>query len=208
MEIPSFGSLRIIKLSEGQMSFTPLSIQGSWVFTPKKFDDERGSFHEVFKLSSISETLGIDFHVKQVNQSVSKAGVIRGIHWADFPPGQAKYVFCPKGSIWDIVVDIRVGSPTFGKWDADVISEKNGKAVLIQEGLGHVFLALEDNTVVNYLCNEPYNPTSEHEINPLDEKLGIPFADKWSESEFLTSPKDSNAYSLAEAKEKGLLPKY
>jgi dTDP-4-dehydrorhamnose 3,5-epimerase-like enzyme len=77
MEIPSFGSLRIIKLSEGQMSFTPLSIQGSWVFNPQKFDDERGSFHEVFKLSAISETLGFDFQVKQVNQSVSKAGVIR-----------------------------------------------------------------------------------------------------------------------------------
>jgi dTDP-4-dehydrorhamnose 3,5-epimerase len=89
-----------------------------------------------------------------------------------------------------------------------VISEKNGKAVLIQEGLGHVFLALEDNTVVNYLCNEPYNQTGEHEINPLDEKLGIPFADKWSASEFLTSPKDANAFSLAEANVKGLLPKY
>lgn len=190
------------------MSFTPLSIQGSWVFTPQKFDDERGSFHEVFKLSAISETLGFDFQVKQVNQSVSKAGVIRGIHWADVPPGQAKYVFCPRGSIWDIVVDIRVGSPTFGKWDADVISEKNGKAVLIKEGLGHVFLTLEENTVVNYLCSEPYNPGAEHEINPLDEKIGIPFADKWSASEFLTSQKDTNAYSLAEANVKGLLPKY
>jgi dTDP-4-dehydrorhamnose 3,5-epimerase len=89
-----------------------------------------------------------------------------------------------------------------------VISEKNGKAVLIQEGLGHVFLALEDNTVVNYLCNEPYNPTGEHEINPFDEEIGISFADKWNASEFLTSPKDTDAYSLAEANEKGLLPKY
>jgi dTDP-4-dehydrorhamnose 3,5-epimerase len=190
------------------MGFTPLSIEGSWVFTPQKFDDDRGSFHEVFKLSSISEALGIDFQVKQVNQSVSKAGVIRGIHWADVPPGQAKYVFCPRGSIWDIVVDIRVGSPTFGKWDAEVISEQNSKAILIQEGLGHVFLALEDNTVVNYLCSEPYRPSAEHEINPLDAKIGIPFSDKWSSSEFLTSPKDTDAYSLAEAKEKGLLPNY
>jgi len=189
------------------MSFTPLSIQGSWVFTPQNFEDERGSFHEVFKLSAISETLGFDFQVKQVNQSISKAGVIRGIHWADVPPGQAKYVFCPRGSIWDIVVDIRVGSPTYGKWDADVISEKNGKAVLIREGLGHVFLALEENTVVNYLCTEPYNPSAEHEINPLDGNLAIPFTDNWK-SEFLTSSKDRNADSLAEANVKGLLPKY
>lgn len=190
------------------MSFTPLSIKGSWVFTPQKFEDERGSFHEVFKLSAISETLGFDFQVKQVNQSVSKAGVIRGIHWADVPPGQAKYVFCPRGSIWDIVVDIRVGSPTFGKWDADVISEQNGKALLIQEGLGHVFLALENNTVVNYLCNEPFNPGREHEINPFDEVIAIPFGDKRNVSEFITSPKDKNAFSLGEANVKGLLPKH
>ena len=190
------------------MGFTPLSIQGSWVFTPQKFDDERGSFHEVFKLSLISETLGFDFQVKQVNQSVSKAGVIRGIHWADVPPGQAKYVFCPKGSIWDVVVDIRVGSPTFGKWDAAVISEQNGKAILIKEGLGHVLLTLEDNTVVNYLCSEPFKPSAEHELFPFDENIDIPFADKWSKSPFLTSAKDAKAKSLAEATEKGLLPKY
>jgi dTDP-4-dehydrorhamnose 3,5-epimerase len=131
------------------MSFSSLKIDGSWVFTPKKFPDERGSFHEVFKLSVLTETLGFGFEVKQVNQSVSRAGVIRGIHWADVPPGQAKYVYCAKGSIWDVVVDIRVGSPTFGQFDAALLSEENGKSLLIKEGLGHVFLSLEDNTVVN-----------------------------------------------------------
>jgi len=190
------------------MSFTPLNIQGSWVFNPSQFMDDRGSFHEVFKLSLLSETLGREFQVKQVNQSVSKAGTIRGIHWADVPPGQAKYVFCSRGSIWDIVVDIRTGSPTFGEFDGVELSAENGKCLLIEEGLGHVFLSLEDNTVVNYLCSEPFNPTAEHGINPLDANIGIPFSQKWKSSEFLVSEKDSEAPSLSEAEATGLLPNF
>jgi dTDP-4-dehydrorhamnose 3,5-epimerase len=190
------------------MIITPLKIEGSWVFTPKKFPDERGSFHEVFKLPLLSEALGFGFEVKQVNQSVSKAGVIRGIHWADVPPGQAKYVFCSKGSIWDVVIDIRVGSPTFGQFDGEVISAENGKCVLIREGLGHVFLSLEDDTVVNYLCNEPFSPKTEHGINPLDSGLAIPFNSMLSEVDFAVSPKDSDAPSLAEALASGLLPTF
>jgi dTDP-4-dehydrorhamnose 3,5-epimerase len=190
------------------MSFTPLKIKGSWVFTPKKFPDERGSFHEVFKLPLLSETLGFGFEVKQVNQSVSKAGVIRGIHWADVPPGQAKYVFCSKGAIWDIVVDIRVGSPTFGSWDAAELTADKGKCVLIREGLGHVFLSLEDDTVVNYLCSEPFSPTTEHGINPLDTDLAIPFGSMISGASFEVSPKDEEAPTLQQAHAANLLPVY
>ena len=190
------------------MSFTPLKIEGSWVFTPKKFPDERGSFHEVFKLPLLSETLGFGFEVKQVNQSVSKAGVIRGIHWADVPPGQAKYVFCSKGAIWDIVVDIRVGSPTYGTWDAVELTADNGKCVLIREGLGHVFLSLEDDTVVNYLCSEPFSPTTEHGINPLDTDLAIPFGSMISGASFEVSLKDEEAPTLQQAQAANLLPVY
>ena len=188
------------------MSFTTLKIQGSWVYTPTRYDDDRGSFQEVFKLDLIRESLGRDFEVKQVNQSVSKAGVIRGIHWADVPPGQAKYVSCPRGSIWDVVVDIRVGSPTFGQWDGAVLSAENGKCLLIEEGLGHVFLSLENETVVNYLCSEPYNPAREHGISPLDGDLNIPFRDKFDKSNFLASPKDTEAHSFSSAREAGILP--
>jgi dTDP-4-dehydrorhamnose 3,5-epimerase len=179
------------------MSLSPLKIDGSWVFTPKKFPDERGSFHEVFKLPRLTETLGFGFEVKQVNQSVSAAGVIRGIHWADVPPGQAKYVFCSKGSIWDAVVDIRVGSPTFGQFDGELISAENGKCVLIREGLGHVFLSLEDETVVNYLCSEPFSPSTEHGINPLDPELAIPFEEILGNNNYRVSAKDLEAPSLA-----------
>jgi dTDP-4-dehydrorhamnose 3,5-epimerase len=190
------------------MSLTPLKIEGSWVFEPKKFDDERGSFHEVFKLPQISEALGRNFEVKQANHSISNAGVIRGIHWADVPPGQAKYVSCFRGKIWDVVVDIRVGSPTFGQWDAAEISAENGRSVLIEEGLGHVFLSLEDNSVVSYLCSEPFNPTSEHGINPTDNDLGIPFSSKFNDSKFIISPRDSEAPSLMQAQDSGLLPAF
>jgi dTDP-4-dehydrorhamnose 3,5-epimerase len=188
------------------MSFSPLKIQGSWVFEPRKFDDDRGSFHEVFKLSQISEVLGRTFEVKQVNHSISKAGVIRGIHWADFPPGQAKYVSCFRGSIWDVVVDIRVGSPTFGQWDAAELSAENGKCVLIEEGLGHVFLALEDDSVVSYLCSERFNPSAEQGINPLDQDVAIPFSSKSISASFEISPKDSEAPTLNQAQEQGILP--
>jgi dTDP-4-dehydrorhamnose 3,5-epimerase len=189
------------------MSFSKLGIEGSWVFTPKKFNDARGSFHEVFKLSQLTD-LDRTFSVKQVNQSVSGAGTIRGIHWADTPPGQAKYVFCSKGSIWDVVVDIRVGSPTFGKWAAEELSGENGKALFIEEGLGHAFLALENDTVVNYLCSEPYNPSIERGINPLDSQLGISFASKWKRSNFLVSPKDEASPSLEYGEKMSILPKY
>ena len=190
------------------MIFSPLKIDGSWVFTPKKFPDERGSFHEVFKLPRLTETLGFGFEVKQVNQSVSAAGVIRGIHWADVPPGQAKYVFCSKGSIWDAVVDIRVGSPTFGQFDGELISAENGKCVLIREGLGHVFLSLEDETVVNYLCSEPFSPATEHGINPLDTDLAIPFEEILGNGNFRISEKDLEAPSLATMLAEGRLPSF
>lgn len=114
-----------------------MTISGAWIHAPKRYTDSRGSFEETFKLSAIQEFLNRDFQVKQVNQSVSSRGVIRGIHWAELPPGQAKYISCPNGSLWDVVVDLRIGSPTFGKWDSAILSRENGHCILISEGLGH-----------------------------------------------------------------------
>jgi dTDP-4-dehydrorhamnose 3,5-epimerase len=189
------------------MSFTPLKIEGSWVFTPKTFMDERGSFHEVFRQDLLGEGFTRNFQVKQANQSTSKIGVIRGIHWADNPPGQAKYIFCSKGAIWDVVVDLRIGSPTFGQFDTEILSEKNGKSIFIEEGLGHGFLSLEGDTVVNYFCSEPFNPGAEHAINPLDPELSIPFESVYS-GNFIVSQKDLDAPSLLEAKAASIFPKY
>jgi dTDP-4-dehydrorhamnose 3,5-epimerase len=191
------------------MSFTPLSISGAFVFEPVKFADSRGHFQENFKLSTFAKQLGIDFIVKQVNQSVSSKGVIRGIHFADNPPGQAKYINCPKGIVWDVVVDLRQKSPTFGKWEGVELSELNGKSVFIAEGIGHAFLSLEEDSVVNYLCSEEYNPITERQINPLDQDLAIDFlaaGEAFGITEFILSNRDDLAPALYQAQQMNILP--
>jgi dTDP-4-dehydrorhamnose 3,5-epimerase len=175
------------------MTFTPLKIEGVWLHTPKVWPDDRGTFHEVFKLSLISEQLGREFQVKQVNQSTSAAGVIRGIHWTDSPEGQAKYVSCPKGAIWDVVVDFRPDSETYGEWDARTLSAENGQSLLISEGIGHAFLALENGTTASYLCTSEFNPLADKIISPLDPILNISFsqiAEEHGIQELKMSPKD------------------
>jgi dTDP-4-dehydrorhamnose 3,5-epimerase len=193
------------------MPFQPMGIQGAFVFKPVRHEDSRGHFQESFRLSSLDKELGLDFEVKQVNQSTSAQGVIRGIHFADNPPGQAKYLNCLKGAIWDVVVDLRTGSPTFGKWEGIEISADNGKSVLIAEGLGHGFLSLEAGSVVSYMCSEEYNPKTERQINPLDKDLGIDFSGfgaKFGLTEFLLSEQDKHAQGFKEALDSGLLPDY
>jgi dTDP-4-dehydrorhamnose 3,5-epimerase len=178
------------------MTFTPLKIEGVWLHTPKVWPDDRGTFHEVFKLSLISEQLGRDFQVKQVNQSISTKGVIRGIHWTDSPEGQAKYVSCPKGAIWDVVVDLRPNSETYGQWDARTLSAENGESLLISEGIGHAFLSLEEGTVANYLCSSEFNPAADKTVNPLDGLLAIGFLEKATQfgiQNLKLSPKDSDS---------------
>jgi dTDP-4-dehydrorhamnose 3,5-epimerase len=157
------------------MSFQEMKIEGAWVHTPLRYKDSRGYFEEQFKLSSIEQELGINFEVKQGNQSVSNAGVIRGVHWTDSPQGQAKYVSCMRGSIWDVVVDLRKESPTYGKWDSVELNPQNGKSMILSEGLGHAFLALEAGTLVNYLCTAEYDSKADRTINPLDPTLAIGF---------------------------------
>jgi dTDP-4-dehydrorhamnose 3,5-epimerase len=188
-----------------------MGIQGAFVFSPVRHEDSRGHFEESFKLSSLNKELGLGFEVKQVNQSTSAKGVIRGIHFADNPPGQAKYVSCLKGAIWDVVVDLRTDSPTFAKWEGVEVSAANGKSVLIAEGLGHGFLSLEDESVVSYLCSEEYNPKTERQINPLDKDLDIDFlgfGSKFGVEEFLLSEQDKKAQGFKEALESGLLPDF
>ena len=175
------------------MTFTPLRIEGVWLHTPIVWPDDRGTFHEVFKLSLISEQLGREFQVKQVNQSTSAAGVIRGIHWTDSPEGQAKYVSCPQGAIWDVVVDLRPNSETYGQWDARTLSAENGQSLLISEGIGHAFLALENETVANYLCTSEFNPAADKTISPLDPVLDVSFSQIAQENgiqKLTMSPKD------------------
>jgi dTDP-4-dehydrorhamnose 3,5-epimerase len=192
------------------MTFQETNIAGAWLYQPKRFADERGYFQETFKHSALLEATGFDFQVKQVNQSKSSAGVVRGVHWADVPPGQAKYVTVPVGEIWDLVIDLRTDSPTFGTWQGFHLSAENGHSLIIGNGLGHAFLSLKDDTIVSYLCSEEFNPTREHAISPLDEDLAITFESKageYSIEKLSFSEKDSQAPSLKHYLENGLLPK-
>ena len=181
----------------------PLTIEGAWRYTPQRHHDERGAFHELFRHRDTA--LGAPLDVAQVNCSVSYRGALRGVHFADVPPGQAKHVSCVHGTVLDVVVDVRLGSPTFGRWEAVELSAEQGTAVHLSEGLGHAFLALSDAATVVYLCSTEYAPGREHGVHPLDPQLGIA---RPTDIAPLLSAKDAAAPSLAEAAEAGLLPRH
>jgi len=181
-----------------------LGIEGAFEVTPQQHGDPRGLFLEWFKAETFEAALGHPFTLAQANMSVSARGVVRGIHFADVPPGQAKWVTCPRGALLDVVVDIRVGSPTFGRWEAVRLDEVDRRAVYIGEGLGHGFCALTDDATLAYLCSTPYNPTGEHTVHPLDPTLAI----EWPAGEPVLSARDAAAPTLAEARDQGLLPDY
>jgi len=187
------------------VNIVPLSIDGAWSFHPKAFADDRGAFLEWYRHEGFAEQVGHPLDLRQANCSISRAGTVRGIHFADVPPSQAKYVTCVRGAVIDVIVDIRVGSPTFGRWEAVRLDDATHAAVYLSEGLGHAFAALTDDATVVYLCSEVYNPAGEHGINPLDPELAIDWAG-FGLSEVLLSPKDTAAPTLAEARAQGLLP--
>jgi len=185
----------------------PLGIDGAWVYTPQVHSDDRGSFAEAFRGAEFAADLGYRLDVAQVNCSVSRRGVLRGIHYADVPPGQAKYVTCVAGAILDVVVDLRADSPSFGKWEAVRLDGGTGRAVFLAEGLGHAFMALTDDATALYLCSTPYAPGREHGVHPLDPAIGI----AWPADEatgLVLSDKDAAAPTLDEALAAGQLPRY
>jgi dTDP-4-dehydrorhamnose 3,5-epimerase len=191
------------------VEFRELTVPGAWEITPKQLGDPRGVFLEWFKVAPFAEAVGHPLDLQQANCSVSSAGVLRGIHFADVPPGQAKYVTCATGAVVDIAVDIRVGSPTFGQWDAVLLDDVDRRAIYLPEGVGHAFMALEDNSTVLYLCSTGYTPGGEHGIHPLDPEIGIAWPTTDRAGRPITpqlSSKDLAAPSLREAEAQGLLP--
>lgn len=186
------------------MAFRQLSVPGAWEITPTLHADSRGQFFEWFTDRGFVEMVGHPFTMRQANCSTSSAGVLRGLHFAQLPPSQAKYVTCVRGSVFDVVVDIRVDSPTFGRWDSVLLDDVDRRSIYIPEGLAHGFLALQDQSTVMYLCSTPYAPQREHTINATDPAIGI----EWPlpASALLLSDRDASAPSLAAAHEAGVLP--
>lgn len=187
------------------MQLRELGVPGAFEVTPRQHRDERGTFLEYYRSQSLAEAIGHPLDLAQANCSVSARGVLRGLHFADVPPGQAKYVTCPSGAVLDVAVDLREGSPTFGRWDSVLLDDVDRRAIYLAEGLGHAFMALTDQAVVTYLCSTSYTPGRERGIDPLDPQLGIVWP---ADVTPVLSPKDAEAVSLARASEDGLLPSY
>jgi dTDP-4-dehydrorhamnose 3,5-epimerase len=178
------------------MKIRPLAFEGAYEITPDIRGDDRGIFLEWYRFDHLAAELGHRFELAQANISVSAKGVIRGIHYADVPPGQAKYVTCTRGALLDVIVDIRVGSPTYGQWDSVHLDDVDRRAVYVAEGLGHGFCTLTDDATLTYLCSATYNPTGERSVNPLDPELAI----YWPAENPQLAPRD--------ARREGFLPDY
>jgi dTDP-4-dehydrorhamnose 3,5-epimerase len=187
------------------MEVRELAVPGAWEFTPRQFPDARGVFLEWYRADVVAAAIGHPLTIAQSNQSISRRGTLRGIHFADVPPSQAKYVYCPSGAVLDVVIDIRAGSPTFGAVDTVRLDDVDRRAVYLSEGLGHAFMALTDDAVVTYLCSTSYAPEREHGVCPLDPDLAI----EWPRDvEPLLSEKDAAAPTLEQAASDGILPTY
>jgi len=187
------------------MDIRALKIDGSFEITPRQHADERGVFLESFRGDRLAGAIGHRLDVIQTNVSVSSAGTVRGVHFADLPPSQAKYVTALTGSFIDFVIDIRVGSPTFGLWDSVLLDTVDRRAIYLAEGLGHAICALQDDSSVMYLCSATYDPAREHAINPLDPELALSLPEGIVP---VLSAKDAAAPSLSQAAAAGLLPRY
>jgi 5-epimerase len=188
------------------MRIRELSVEGALEFTPEVSSDHRGLFVSPFQESDFVRATGRRlFPVAQTNHSVSRRGVVRGVHFTVTPPGCAKYVYCPQGAALDVVVDIRVGSPTFGKWDVVEVDPRHFRSVYFPVGVGHLFISLQDDTVMSYMISGEYVPENELGLSPLDPALDLPLP---KDIEPILSERDRNAPTLAEAERRGLLPQY
>ncbi|MEV6694557.1 dTDP-4-dehydrorhamnose 3,5-epimerase family protein [Micromonospora sp. NPDC051196] len=188
------------------MRIRELAVAGALEFTPTPLHDDRGLFVSPFQETAFRRATGRPlFPVAQTNHSRSRRGVVRGVHFTATPPGCAKYVYCAQGAALDIVVDIRVGSPTYGRWDAVAVDAHNFRSVYFPVGVGHVFIALRDDTVMSYLISGEYVPENEHAVDPRDAALGLPLP---GDIPLILSARDQVAPTLAEARVQGLLPEY
>ena len=186
------------------MTLQELSIAGAYIAAHRVFPDERGLFREWFKAEEIA-TIDSAFSVQQANYSKSNQNVIRGVHYSLAPKGQAKLVTCASGQVIDVLVDLRVGSPTYLRVEYVELSEDSGRVVFIPTGVGHGFIVKSESAAVVYLTSSGYAPDYEKAICPTDPELGIRWPIPLSELGII-SKADSEAPTLAQAKESGALP--
>lgn len=195
-------------------TFQPTSIDGVFTFDPVIHGDSRGSFHEWYRLDAFAEATGYPFFPEQANMSVSAAGVVRGLHFADVStapdghPGQAKLVTCPVGHILDIAVDLRRGSDTFGQVEVFELDSKTRRVVYLPNGIGHGFVSLADDSVLTYLTSTGYNPEAEHAVSIQDPSLGIDLGKllakgNLTEKDMILSERDQKAPTIEQFEAQG-----
>lgn len=184
------------------MKIERLAIPEVLLLEPRVFSDSRGYFLETFSTRSWPET-GVQETFVQDNVSRSVRGTLRGLHLQN-PQAQGKLVLAVSGVIWDVAVDVRVGSPTFGKWVAAELSEDNHRQLYVPPGFAHGFCALSETARVLYKCTATYEPSAEMSVRYDDPDIGV----DWPVQEPLLSPKDAVAPTLAELRAAGRLPVY
>jgi dTDP-4-dehydrorhamnose 3,5-epimerase len=188
------------------MQIRELSIAGAFEITPDLHPDDRGTFLEWYRHDELSRAVGHPLTLRQANLSVSIAGVVRGIHFAMVPPGQAKYFTVPAGSLIDYIVDLRVGSPTFGEWTSLNVDDLERRAVYLSEGLGHAVYVNGGGATISYLASEVFDAERELTINPLDPDIGLRFPESGPPP--ILSERDASAPSLAQLRARGVLPRW
>jgi dTDP-4-dehydrorhamnose 3,5-epimerase len=186
------------------MKIRELGILGALEFSPQIFSDDRGSFREWFNIQKIKQDIDFSFPVVQGNISHSKLGVIRGIHFSNSPKGQEKFVTCISGEIVDVLIDLRLGSPTYLFKEYVSLNPAHGKSVYIPTGVGHGFVSRAEDSIVCYLLSSEYDPGTEQAISPFDRELAI----DWNTKDPILSDRDTSAYSLAQARDLNLLHIY
>ena len=167
------------------MEFIESSLKGVFVIKPKVFDDARGYFFESYNRDAFT-SVGLTMNFLQDNQSLSQKGVLRGLHFQNNPHAQGKLVRVITGAVFDVAVDIRKSSPTYGKWFGMELNEKNKTMMYIPEGFAHGFVTLQDNTIFSYKCTNVYNKASEDCLLWNDPDIGI----DWQLKDPLLSEKD------------------
>ncbi len=180
------------------MGFIETKIKDVWIIEPQIFKDDRGYFFESFNENKFQKETGLDVHFVQDNQSKSNKGVLRGLHYQTGKHAQAKLVRVLKGSVQDVAVDLRVNSPTYGKYISVILSAENNKQLFVPRGFAHGFLVLEDNTIFSYKCDNFYHKESEGGIIYKDQTINIDW--NLETKDFICSEKDMLLPSIQDAK--------
>lgn len=187
----------------GNFKKTETTIEGVYIIEPTVFGDNRGYFMETYSEKEFAE-IGLNYKFVQDNQSKSRKGVLRGLHFQK-ENTQAKLVRVIKGEVFDVAVDLRPGSKTYGKWEGVILSEENKKMFMIPRGFAHGFLVLSDEAEFTYKCDDIYNPKAEGGLawNDKDVNIEWPLGDMAVE-DLLTSEKDAKWPSLEELRKTDL----